>query len=282
MQTAAAVPSEGQDVWRIDFRTVARLKAGEQHFDKLQYYRWQNSRWQISDAETFFGTQQAEIPVSFFALGFTLTTSQITQTGFNIVRNFDPSKPCRIVFLDWYSDRSDGTYRRDIRSRIPVADNTGNYLTLLLQKLEPQSKVCLFGFSLGCRILGSAAEALATNEQRPEGLRLHVVLSGAAIDWDTFAKGRQYGDVPQIAEKMMITYSPSDWALRFYPMMYGIRCRPAALGLKGLPIQNIDPAYRDRLDNIDVTRYNSGQHQTLTHIQNPAFRSLINTYFFFE
>ena len=281
-QTVAAVPSECQDVWRIDSRPVARLRADEQNVSKLQYYRWNNNRWQISDEETFFDTQQADVPVILFALGFTLTTREMTQTGFSIVRNFDPNKPCRIVFWDWYSDRTGDAYRIDIRKRLPIADNTGDYLALFLQKLKPQSKTCLFGFSLGNRILCGAAETLRKSEQRPEGLRLHLVLSGAAADWDKFAKGGQHGNVPQVAEKIMVTYSPSDFVLRFYPAVYGLRFRPAALGLKGLPMQNIDPIYRAQFENIDVTHYNGGKHQTLTHVQNSAFRSRINTYFFFE
>ena len=282
MQSAAAVPSECQDVWRISLHAIAQLPADEQNFSKLKYYRWQNNRWKLSDVETFFDTQQAEIPLIFFVLGFTLTTSEVTRTGFDVVRNFDPNKSCRIVFVDWYSDRTDDTYRRDIRKRLPIADNTGDHLAMLLQKLKPQSKVCLFGFSLGSRILCGATEALRKNDKRPEGLRLHLVISGAAIDWDVFAKGHRHGDVPQVAEKIMVTYSPDDFVLKFYPMMHGLRYRSAALGLKGLSMQSIDPEYRDQFENINIDRYISGKHQTLPHVQNPVFRSRIKTYFFFE
>ena len=282
MQSVAMVPSECQDVWRIDLHANARCRVDEQHFGKLKYYRWQNNRWQLSDAETFFDTQQAVVPVSFFALGFTLTTSEVTQTGFDIVRNFAPNKPCRVVFLDWYSERTDDTYRRDIRKRLPITDNTGDYTALLLQKLKPQSKACLFGFSLGNRIVCGAAETLRKNGRRPEGLRLHLVISGSATDACEFAEGQRYSEVPQAAEKIMVTYNPSDTALRFYHAIYGCLNKTAALGLKGLPIRSIDSEYQYQFENINIERYVGSKHQTLSHVQSPPFRSRINTYFFFE
>jgi hypothetical protein len=283
IQTAtAAPPSECQDVWRVDLHAVARLNASEQNFSKLQYYRWENDQWQFSDAETFFKTQQAEIPLIFFAPGYTSTTSRITWVGLDVVRNFDPNKLCRVVFLDWSSERGTGNIRRDVRSKLPIINNTADHLALLLQKVKPQSKVCLFGFSFGSRIVSDAAEALRRSGQRPAGLRLHLVMSGAATDQYWFAKGQQHGKVPEIVEKILVTYDPEDWALRFYPLMYDLRHKSKALGFTGLPMRRIDPVYRDRFEHINVSRYIGIEHQTLSHVQNPLFRSRINTYFFFE
>jgi hypothetical protein len=281
-QVTATVPSENQDVWRVDLHPVSRLSAEEQHFPKLKYYRWENSRWQASDAEIFFNTQQAEIPLIFFAPGYTSTTQQTTRVGLGIVQSFDPSKPCRVVFWDWYSDRGSGKIRRDVRRKLPIVNNTADYLALSLQKVKPQSKVCLFGFSFGSRIVCHAVETLRQSGQQPEGLRLHLVLSGAATDRDWFAKGQPHGKVPEIAEKILVTYNPDDWALRFYPLMYNIRYWTKALGVEGLPMRNIAPEYRDRFENVDVGRYIGNEHKTLRHVRTPVFRSRINGYFFFD
>ena len=281
-QIAVAVPSECQDVWRVDLRAVARLNADEQHFSKLAYYRWENNQWQSSDAETFFNTQQFEIPLIVFAPGYTSTTPQTTQVGFGLVQNFDPNKPCRIVFWDWYSEKGAGCIRRDIRSKLPIVNNTAGYLALFLQKLEPQSKVCLFGFSFGSRIVCIAVETLRQNDWQPVGLRLRLVLSGAATDRDWFAQGHQHGRIPEIVEKILVTYSPDDWALRFYPLMYDCRHRAKALGLEGLPMRSIAPEFRDKFENVNVSRHVGDEHQTVLHVQTPAFRSRINSYFFFE
>lgn len=281
-QTMAAVPSQHQDVWRVDLLAVTYLSASDQHFSRLAYYRWENSRWVASDAETFFATQQPEIPLIVFAPGFTSTTPQTTQVGLGLVRNFDPEKPCRVVFWDWYSDRGSGTIRRDVRSKLPIADRTGDYLALFLQKMPPQSKVCLFGFSLGGRIVCQAVETLRRSEQRPEGLRLNLVLSAAATDQHWLARGQRHSRIPEIVEKILITYNPDDWALKFYPLMHTHRDRAPALGYKGLPLQNIPTAHRAQFENINVQRFIGKEHQTLHHVRTPVFRSRIGTYFFFE
>ena len=284
-----AVPNDNddddkvQDIWRVDLHAIAWLDASEQHFPQLKYYHWENRRWNVSDAETFFGTQQPENPLIFFAQGYSLTTTQTTQVGLGLVRTFDPRKPCRVVFWDWYSDCGGGiNIRRDVRSKIPVADNASGYLALFLELLEPQSKVCLFGFSFGSRIVSNAAEILRRHDKIPEGLRLHLVLAGAASDRDWFAKGQRHEKVPQIVEKILVTYSPSDWVLRLYPLIYDCQCRAPALGLGGLPMRSIAPEFRDRFENVNVNRYVGNEHKTLLHVQTPAFRSRVNTYFFFE
>ena len=282
MQIVAAVPSECQDIWRVDLYAVARLNADEQYFSKLKYYRWQNNRWQASDAEVFFDTQQPEIPLIVFTPGYTLTAQQTTQVGFGIVRNFDPNKPCRVVFWNWYSERGNGNIRRDLQNKIKVVNNTAGYLALFLQALKPQSKACLFGFSYGGRVTCNAAEALRKNNQQPEGLRLHLVLSGAATDREWFAKGHRHENIPQIAEKILVTYNPDDWALPLYHLIYDFRCDTIALGLEGVPMRSVPPEFRDRFESIDVSRYTGNKHNTLQHVQNPIFRNRINTYFFFE
>jgi hypothetical protein len=279
---AAAAPNECQDIWRVDLRNVAHLNFGEQHFFKLKYYRWENDQWHLSDAETFFDTQQPEVPLIFFAPGYTSTTPQTTRVGLSVVQNFDLNKPCRVVFWDWYSDRGPGSIRRDARSKFPIMNDAADYLALLLQGVKSNSKVCLFGFSFGSRIVCQAVETLRKSGLQPEGLRLHLVLTGAASDERWFAQGQQHGRIPEIAEKILVTYNPDDWVLRFYPCIYNLRQRSAALGLTGLPMRNITPQYRNRFENVNVCRYIGDEHQTLYHVQNPAFRSRINTYFFFE
>ena len=278
----ALLANEQQDIWRVDLHAVPCLTANERHFSKLAFYRWEQNRWQISDAETFFGTQLPEIPLIVFAPGYTLTTLQTTQVGLGIVRAFDPSKPCRVVFWTWFSDRGPCNIRRDVRNKFPIADNAGDYLALFLEKINPESKVCLFGFSLGSRIVCQAVETLRKSDRRPEGLRLNLVLSGAATNQDWFVHGGRFSRIPEIVEKVLVTYNSRDWVLRFYPLVYNFRDKAPALGFTGLPTQRIPTEFRSQFENININRYIGREHQTLLHVQTPAFRSRINTYFLFE
>ena len=281
-QTAAEAPSEHQDIWRVDLHAVPYESAEERHFSKWKFYRWENNRWVASEAETFFSTQQPEIPLIVFVPGYTSSTPQTTRVGLGVVRNFDPQKPCRVVLWDWYSDRGPGNIRRDVRNKLPIANNTAENLALFLQVFPPQSKVCLFGFSFGSRIVCQAVETLRQHNQRPEGLRLNLVLSGAATDSHWFAHGQMHSKIPEIVEKILITYNPDDWALQFYPFMYNFRNKAPALGYTGLTMRNIPPQFRAQFENINVNRYIDREHQTLFHVQTPVFRSRINAYFFFE
>jgi len=280
-QTALANVAH-QDIWRVDVRPVAFLSATEQNFQKLRYYHWENNQWQLSDAETFFDTQRAEIPLTVFAPGYSLTTQETTQVGLGLAQRFDPSKPCRVVLWDWYSDKGGKLIRRDIRNKIPIGYNSANYLAIFLQNMKPQSKVCLFGFSFGGRIVCDAVETLRKGGQRPEGLRLNLVLSGAATDQHWFAMGQRHGRVPEIVERILVTYNPDDWVLRYYPLIYGFRSETDALGLEGLPMRRIAPEYRDQFENINVQPFIGRKHKTLYHVRTPVFRSRINAYFFFE
>lgn len=282
MSSATEISTECQDVWRIDLYAVAHQPDCERYFSRLKFFRWQDNRWKISDAETFFVTQQPDVPLIIFAPGYDSPTDQTTKLGFDIVRNFEPDKPCRVVFWDWYSDRGNGGIRCDIRSKLPIVQNTACYMTQFLKQLKPQSKTCLFGFSFGSRIVCQAVESLRKNDMKPEGLRLHLVLSGAATDQFWFAKGQQHSRIPEIAEKILVTYNPDDWALRFYPLMYNFRNRARALGYEGLPMRYIPPEYRDQFENINVNRFIGNEHTTMLHVQSPVFRNRIGTYFFFE
>ena len=279
---AQAVPNENQDVWRVHVRPVAFVKASEETFHKLDFYRWENNRWQPSDAGSFFDTQQADVPLIVYVPGYSLTTQDTTQVGFTLVQAFDPDRACRVVFWDWFSDKGGIRIRRDLRHKIPIGYNTANYLALLIQKLEPESKVCLFGFSFGSRIVCDAADALRQSEQRPEGLRLNLVLSGAATDQHWFAEGQRHSNVPEIVERILVTYNPDDWVLWYYPLMYSIRSNAVALGLDGLPMQHIAPEFRDQFESFNVERYIGHRHLTVHHIGTPVFQSRIGTYFFFE
>ena len=271
-----------QDIWRVDLHGVAQLLASEQNFSRLQFYQWNNNRWLPSNAESFLDSQCSETPLIILALGYSLTTRDTTQVGHNIVRTFDPDKTCQVVFWDWFSDRGNYRIRRDIRSKVPIADNAANYLALLLQKLEPQSKVCIFGFSFGSRIACQSVETLRSSGREPENLQLHLVLSGAAADQHWFAQGQRYGHIAELVEKVLITYNPDDWVLRLYPLMYPIGHRPSALGLHGMPMQDIESVYRHRFENVDVQSYMGHAHQTLKHVRSSAFQSRMGEYFFFE
>ena len=271
-----------QDIWHIDLHGVARSFPNEQNFARLRFYRWKNNCWTPSDADEFFQTQEPDVPLIVLTLGYSLTSRDVSRVGHTIVRTFNADQKGRIVFWDWFSDRGTCRIRMDIRGKVPIADYAGKYLALFLQSVKPESKVCLFGFSFGSRIVCQSVEDLQRSENMPENLRLHLVLSGAAMDQDWLVSGQRYGNVIKTAEKILVTYNPDDWVLRLYPLIYHLGHSPVALGLEGVPIQRIAPEFRSRIDNINVEPYMGSAHQTIQHVISPVFRSRVNEYFFFN
>ncbi|MDR3182647.1 MAG: hypothetical protein LBT89_06965 [Planctomycetaceae bacterium] len=272
--------SGNHDIWRIDTHSLSFAEPNSENFAKLRYYQRTNNAWVESGSETFFSTQQKDVPLIIFAPGYTSTTSGTIQTGLGLVRLFDKSKKCRVVFWDWYAERIFCRIRSDVRSKIPVAQRSAGYLTLLMQNLKTDSKVCLFGFSFGARIVCGGVQNL--NEADAERLHLHVVLSAAATDQNWLGSESRHSNTVKYAEKILVTYNPDDWALAFYPYMYEIGHRAEALGLLGPPMRSVAPQYRSKIEAVNVQHYIGREHQTLKHAGSPVFRSRIGTYFFFE
>jgi esterase/lipase superfamily enzyme len=150
---------------------------------------------------------------------------------------------------------------------------------MFLNRLKPESQVCMLGFSFGNRIICDAVAKLGDN--RPDGIQIHLVLTAAATDWHWLMPGSRHGEVPRLTEKILILYNPDDRALKFYPFLYGDGSRPEALGRLGLPLPRIAPEFRDRIEAVNVQRSVGGHHRTIWHLQTPIFRQRMNDLLFF-
>ncbi|MDR0521189.1 MAG: hypothetical protein LBH00_04975 [Planctomycetaceae bacterium] len=281
----AAASGENQDIsqeiWRIDTRTAGTKHSEEKSLQHMRFFRWQNGYWKPSDAAAFLETQNPKLPLIVFVPGWRSPTDQTTETGFHLVRKLGAEKACRIVFWDWLSEPVFIRPRIDIQHKIPVAAGNGEMLNTFVRKMPPGSKVCLFGFSFGCRIIGHACESL-TQDNMPKDMRLHLVLAAAAIDQYGLAAGHRQENIPQIAEKTFISYNSQDRALRWYCAVYRGHTRVQALGRTGPPWQMIAPEFRERIEAVNLFPYIGREHRTTVHIDSPAFKNRISRYFFFE
>lgn len=276
---AGAMLSTTKDVWLIDTHNVSWAEGTEQNFQKIAYYRLVGNRWLRVGSETFYQTQAPRIPLVVFSPGYTATRESTIEVGMQLLRLCDPDKPVRMVFWNWPAQREVLGLRRDIRAKIPIAEANARYLAMFLKKLQPESKVCLLGFSFGTRLIGDAIEQFG-NEQ-PEGMRLHLVLAGAATDRHWLASNGRNRNVPRLADKILILYNPDDFRLQFYPCMYDIGYNPQALGRFGPPMSRINSDYRHKIEAVNINPQIGIRHSTLIHFQTPAFRKRIGEYLFF-
>jgi len=268
-----------QDIWLIDTHPTPWSRASEEGFTKALYYQLVDRRWVRSDAESFFETQNPEIPLVVFSPGYTSTISDTVEVGMSLVRLYQPGKNCRTVFWSWPAAKVRIRLAPDIRDKIAVTAASGDYLAMFLNRLKPESQVCMVGFSFGNRIICDAVARLG--DDRPDGMRLHLVLTASATDRGWLASGARHGDLPRLADKILILYNPADDALKFYPLLYGNGSYPDALGLLGPPLSRIAPEYRDRIEAVNVQRYVGKMHQTVYHLRSPVFRWQMNDLLFF-
>ena len=269
-----------QDIWLIDTHLAPRSHASEAGFAKVVYFQYVGRQWVRSNAESFFETQNPEVPLVVFSPGYTSTASDTVETGMTLVRLYQPGQNCRTVFWSWPSEKLRLRLAPDIREKIAIAVASGDYLAMFLNRLKPKSQVCMVGFSFGNRIICDAVARLG--DDRPDEMRLHLVLTASATDRGWLASGSRHCDLPRFADKILILYNPADRVLMFYPLLYGNGSRPDALGSFGPPLSKISPEHRNRIETVNVQPYLGKKHQTVFQLKMPAFRQRMNDYLFFK
>ncbi len=273
---ACASTAGEPDIWLVD----SKCACGNPSVDTLHYYRLVDHRWEHSDAETFYATQVSEVPLVIYSPGYTTTMADTVEIGMKLTSLYVRKSPNRTVFWKWPSEKTGCRLVPDIRSKISTAAHNALFLAEFLRGLAPESKVCLVGFSFGNRIILDAAAHLAMNPSG--GLKLHLVLAGAATDQGSLGVGGRHGMVPGFCDKILILYNPADSKLKFYRFLYGKHARPESLGRLGPPMSRILPQDRNRIEAININRYVGKEHQTIRHIMTPSFRNRIDTYLLFQ
>jgi hypothetical protein len=237
-------------------------------------------RWERSDAAAFYGTQDAAVPVLIFSPGYTSTKSATVEIGLQILGLCDAGKPIRMIFWQWPAEKIGCRLLPDIRSKIPVAEANAVYMSMMLKRLKPASKVSILGFSFGTRLLGGAVENIGN--LKPEGMKINLIYGGAASDRDWLAQNGRNGNVPKIAHKILVFYNPDDFRLKFYPFLYPGNANPKPLGTLGAPMSKINQEFHNKIEMVNLEPYIGFRHKTVTLIGTKPFRDRINEYIFFE
>ncbi|MDR1052904.1 MAG: hypothetical protein LBL39_01905 [Planctomycetaceae bacterium] len=273
-----------QDIWMITTETASWTRATDSEFEKIVYWHLVSTGsrkvWERSDAATFLATQNPSVPILVFSPGYTSKKSDTVEIGQKILGLCDSGKPIRMVFWHWPAEKVTSCLLSDIRSKIPVAEANAVYMSMLLKRLKPDSKVCVLGFSFGTRLLGDAVENVG--DLKPAGMKINLIYGGAASDRDWLAKGNRNGNVPQVAHKILVFYNPEDFRLKFYPFLYTNGKEPAPLGRDGAPMKRIDSEFRDKIEMVNLAPHIGFRHKTVILIGTKQFKDRINEYFFFE
>jgi hypothetical protein len=216
---------------------------------------WRDSSWQEWEAE-------AELPMltAIYVHGNRIEWNEAFQRGLSayraLVRCAPIDEPIRFVIWSWPSGQTCGL-RRDLLAKAARSDSESYYLGLFLTGLPPETRVGLFGFSFGARIISGAMHLAAGGEmgglclpETPPTHTTRIALLAAAMHNYWWLPGRYHSECLAYADHALLLFNPCDPVLHWYPMLYR-RYRPQALGYTGFPWvdQLADPS---RLEQANV------------------------------
>jgi hypothetical protein len=147
-----------------------------------------------------------------------------------------------LIAVSWPADRIGRRPRPDAQTKAKRSEAHGLYLAWLIDQINPDVSVGLFGSSYGPRLITAALHHLGGGSIDGRGLRarlnpnrkpVRIALAAAALDAHWLQPGQRHGQALTQVENALILINPKDRLLRWYPRLYG-RHGPQALGYVGL------------------------------------------------
>lgn len=121
--------------------------------------------------------------------------------------------------------------RRDSQYKASLAECDGLCLAGFLNSLNPESRTTVFAFSFGALSFGNALNVIG---KTPVARNMRGVLILAACDYCDYSNVGRFAPGLASLKMLLNVYNPTDRALRFYPLLYGLH-GPEAAGTKPLP-----------------------------------------------
>jgi len=208
-------------------------------------YDWQTG-WQDSEFETFLDTNDSQAVTAVFVHGNRIDWCKAFERGMlayhSLVRCVDDPRPIRFVIWSWPSTQTRGPLRC-VRSKAVRSDYDSHYLARFLSRMNPETRVGLFGFSYGSRIISGALHVIGGGEilglgldkARPKANQTtRAVLMAAALHNYWLLPGCYHGRCVSQVDRMLVQYNPCDWLLRMYRLVDPYK-EAQALGYTGFP-----------------------------------------------
>lgn len=214
------------------------------------YMRFENGSWNRREAKHFFGEDDPRRVTIIWAHGYQTDMASASLSGFNLKAVVDSARATsgvdrkyRIVVWKWESERSNARLRLDAKEKKDLAYYSGIKLGKFVGRLNPKDDVVFVGFSFGAVVTGSALQTLATTsnqymtgrkrtafatsgagtETAPEVAsgRISLLLISAACDLGSFNQGGIFRSGAELPTRVLNVYNPTDYALKFYPLISG-------------------------------------------------------------
>ena len=214
------------------------------------YWLFENGSWNQKDAKRFFSEDDPRRVSIIWAHGYQTDMSSASRSGFNLKAVVDAARAAtgvdrkyRIVIWKWESERNNSRLRLDAREKKDLAYYSGTKLGKFVGRMNPKDDVVFVGFSFGALVTGSALQTLATTSSSymtgrektafatsgseaastPEVAsgRISLILISAACDLGAFNQGGIFQSGATLPTRVLNVYNPTDYALKFYPLISG-------------------------------------------------------------
>lgn len=247
---AAGIPAAAADdsLWMISTRHVDCPCGPLPPAAQLRFFRYQPfSGWQVADSEQWVQGSGAAAMTLVYVHGNRIEADEAAQRGLAAYRALLRSRPAvpalRFVVWSWPSSKiQQPRPRLDAQVKAARTDCESFLLASFLHGLEPDTQLCLLGYSFGARIVSGALHltgggtlgrfALADAGARPAGAA-RAVLYAAALDNSWWLPGGYHDQAVAQVEQLLLLYNTADPVLRLYPRL-DPRSSAAALGYTGL------------------------------------------------
>jgi hypothetical protein len=244
--TAPKSASRPQDqVWLINTRCLGCPPANLTDTPKLDVWRHDaRAGWKQASVAAFLAAQSAERQVCVHMHGARTDHGEAVPRGLELYRRVTsgaPEAPISFVIWSWPTSPA-GRPLRDLRAMASRSDSDACYLAWLLARLDPHTRVELFGFSYGARMATGALHLLAggsllgrslPRNDQPERTPINAVLWTPALNNDWLLPNNYHGRAVECLDRMLIVYNPCDRAMSRYHLVAPCGCGQG-LGFTGL------------------------------------------------
>ncbi|MDR2438652.1 MAG: alpha/beta hydrolase [Planctomycetaceae bacterium] len=256
------------DTWFIDTRS-ATTELEHLTVKKLDNKNQSVQVWRSAALEEFQETHVPQKPLVIVIHGNWTSSANALSYG-KIFDRFleknEKSENYRFLIWSWPSERILCGIRKDILTKARRADEQADYLVSFLQKLKPNSKVSLIGFSFGAGLVCNTLQLLADTKEIHNKLSIRSILLAGALDSGALTPNGRYGQALSVTEKMLIHVNPDDAALCFYPLL-GRLGGSQAIGKKGALVNGLSKKTQQKIKSVNVAPQLGTEHAFVTSFQ---------------
>lgn len=293
-RAARGAEPELHPIWLVSTRSITSCRPGPEDAERIRYWRMApDGALTDSDRDAFLAADDPNVPTVMYLPGNRADWCETIRDGWMLYRCLECSagdRPFRYVIWSWPADEIRGGPRRDVQVKAARSDVESYLMAELVDRIDPEVRLALVGYSFGARIIGGAVEMLEGGEicrMRMESQagggprRIRAVLVAAAIDNFSLLPGRRYGRVLPRLESVLITVNPLDTGLRYYPLMYG-KHGPEALGYTGPVCTSRLGPDADKIELVPVACEVGRNHAWDRYIRAPSLRARLGWHCFLE